>query len=246
MIVATLLMSSVEMFQPHPATKRRTRHAATAADESSPEASLQFTLDQVDEALQQRSEVSSSSLADKTTTTTSLVEAVKPTQEKLANVAIVTLGSYAVTSGIGNLLLDYDWFQTWRYFWPLVGGLYVVDGLLVDDAALLPFSLPNNNKSIKVVSAILGVGLLIGGAYDAFMPVWQTGPNVITQAGIGQDSAAALLLLSVGSIFAGDDTERDSSNTNQLLQMLLLGQLYTLADGSIDELVGRVSDALSL
>ena len=46
----------------------------------------------------------------------------------------------------------------------------------------------------KTIFFMLGIALMIGGAYDAWMPVYATGPNIITSAGIGQDAAMGLFI----------------------------------------------------
>merc|ERR1712238_550337 len=52
-------------------------------------------------------------------------------------------------------------------------------------------------KWTGLVEVIAGLGLLVGGAFDALAPVWYTSPNLFTAAGLDSDSAAALLLLSI-------------------------------------------------
>jgi hypothetical protein len=162
-------------------------------------------------------------------------------QTNISQMTIVALGTFAVTTGIESLLVDNEWLQAWRYFWPLVGTFYMADGLWLSDKGVLPFDF--TIKAKRFAAVVLGFGLVVGGAYDAFMPVWDTGPNVITQAGIGQDSALALALLSITSLSKYDKTQDE---TTTLMQILLLGQLGALADGSIDELLGRVFDATPL
>lgn len=168
--------------------------------------------------------------------------------EYVSKTIILGLGAISVAIAIGELLVQFEWLQSWRYFWPLVGCLFMADPIqsIASDAgerkSLLPFLL-SNNPVIQVVSFVGGAFLVIGGAYDAFMPVWQTGPNVFTIAGIGQDGAAMLLAASTISVLKDcwtPEASSSSKNTKMLLQILLLGELYKLSESSIDEIVSVV------
>ena len=189
--------------------------------------------------------------------------------ESLSHTVLLGLGTFALTTLLGHLLVNFEWVQSWRYFWPLVGGLYVVhagqqlfpvNSSLGTRINVLPFAAQATWWNI--VAGIFGVGLIIGGAYDAFMPVWMTGPNVFTEAGIGHDSAAGLLLLSgyASTLSNSLETSRSASdssehgigmNTNSqlstqllLLQVVLLSQLCILGEGTINAVVSDVSTLL--
>jgi len=96
-----------------------------------------------------------------------------------------------------------------------------------------------------------GVGLLIGGAYDAFMPVFGECPNVITSAGIGSDAAAGLLLLtavvSPANIFMythgaklpmdGPEVPVVGHAIRGIMQVVLFGLLYEMGEGTFDALL---------
>ncbi|KAL3939618.1 MAG: hypothetical protein SGBAC_005688 [Bacillariaceae sp.] len=167
---------------------------------------------------------------------------------------ILFLGSFAVSYLIGDLLLKFEWLQDWRYFWPLIGGLFVADPIMRvlngksdnNYPLMLPFGL-SKNRGIEILSIVGGAFTLIGGAYDAFMPVWQTGPNVFTIAGIGQDGAIMLLLVTAISIVqetwemqASEVAQPSSGSSQSLLQTLLLAELYKLGESSADEILSAV------
>jgi len=136
------------------------------------------------------------------------------------------------------MLHEYEWFQSWRYTWPLIGGLFVADSYLFYFSEQ-----PCNNNLlgshqpgwIRCINATAGLGLIIGGAYDAFMPVWMTGPNVLTAAGIGQDSAALLFVTALGA--AVYDGDAQSSPAKLLSYIVLLSQLYILGDAAFQDLL---------
>jgi len=171
--------------------------------------------------------------------------------------------------GWNALLHEYEWFQAWRYTWPLLGGLFVADAVqhyYVDSLTKVDDNTQQSSNTvlqcwdlhlhqpgwIRCLNAVAGVGLLVGGAYDAFMPVWMTGPNVVTAAGIGQDSAALLCLLTVVGATATTTTthttnnnnekdEQQSVGTNQIPTVLshavLLSQFYVLGDSAFQDLL---------
>jgi len=182
---------------------------------------------------------------------------------------IVLLASYSssvalLSMGLQSVLLQFEWAQDWRYFWPLIGILYIWDGLGVLSGDKGSRDLPKLSQSMNSPSSsvllpglpplwsgwlgtLSGVGLLIGGASDAFLPVWMTGPNLISSAGVSQDSAAFLLILTVistvrhsGSDLILDPTLR-STRPNLFgewtfwANSLLMAQLYVLGAGTFDE-----------
>jgi hypothetical protein len=160
---------------------------------------------------------------------------------KVSESIILLLGSSALAIGMGDVFVRFEFLQDWRYCWPLLGSLYVWDGFVKDDKnQLLLFSLKGSGWS-RLTAIVGGVGLLVGGAYDAFMPVWMTGPNIISNAGISQDSAVLLILLSAAAFVAEDNSKANNKNpTRMLLQMTLLAELYKLGESSIDELLSNV------
>ena len=154
----------------------------------------------------------------------------------LAVTAGLLSGTYVVSCVLADLLNNFEWFQNWRYFWPFgIGVLYVVDGF--QDALKL------FGPKQRVASVVLGIALIIGGAYDAFMPVWMTGPNVVTAAGIGQDAAFGLFFLTIWQLCQSE--AKEVKTVGDLLQkevvsvfpqVLLLAELYKLGEGSFDEI----------
>lgn len=129
----------------------------------------------------------------------------------LAIFAALGIGSVAFSSFLDTITMNYEWVQTWRYTWPLLGAIYAAAGVthftLQEEYEniypskgawgfwYLPGSPTFHVQWTGVAEFLGGVGLLIGGAFDAFGPVWADCPNVITSAGIGSDAAAGLLLL---------------------------------------------------
>lgn len=175
----------------------------------------------------------------------------------LSSVSLVCLGTYAATVLMDELLVRYEFMQSWRYLWPCIGALYVLQAIQQQSSSavensrllrLLPFAV--NAPWWNLATAVCGIGLLIGGAYDAFMPVWMTGPNVFTDAGIGHDSAAALLVLSMFGITRRDCTAVDEleslSATRMIQQVILLSQLCILGEGTISAVLSDVSSIISV
>lgn len=173
---------------------------------------------------------------------------------------VLAASTYALSSASLWMLYQFEWFQTWRYVWPLMGLYYAADGAFflggsrpflseLSSLSVNPFMEDihdnKNNMAAATAFAILlgvaGVGLVIGGAYDAFMPVWMTGPNVLTTAGIGQDSAMILWLLTTFSVLQKVPT-LTSSSTIFWRNVVLLSQLYILSDSTFDDVISRVTD----
>ena len=105
------------------------------------------------------------------------------------------------------------------------------------------------NKWLPYTFVAAGAGLVIGGAADAWLPVWVTGPNFITAAGLAPDSAAYLLTCQVVSLLRPTPRQQ-SSPTAMAVQVVLLAQLYILGAGSLDDVVTQsfevVNRALTL
>ena len=136
----------------------------------------------------------------------------------------VTIAAVTVMSVllVDDITMRFETVQDWRYAWPLVGTLYVVTGMsswfgtnnsnnesgvdllgnLKDTTDQLTSIVPlPSNRWVRGLAALAGVGVLVGGYMDAFFPVWYTSPDLLgTRAGIEADSAAILLMLTVGSI----------------------------------------------
>jgi len=179
-------------------------------------------------------------------------------------------GTFLICAALQGLLHQYEWFQTYRYLWYLVGGLYAWDGIVSppdttehDGAAALPtlygWDGPEWARRLARTLAVLaGGGLVVGGACDAFLPVYVTGPNLFTSAGLAPDSAAFLLLYTAAAFFldakkgseelleAGDRESptaelflRDIRSKKVFPTALLLSQLYILSEGTFDEIFSR-------
>ena len=124
--------------------------------------------------------------------------------------AALGISSVAFSSFLDIITLKYEWVQTWRYTWPLLGAIYAIAGVTHFTVQkeyeniypskgawgiwYLPGTPEFHVKWTGVAEILGGLGLLIGGAYDAFMPVFGECPNVITSAGIGSDAAGKDML----------------------------------------------------
>ena len=130
---------------------------------------------------------------------------------------VVSCGTWITSMVFSYLLANIEWVQSWRYTWPFgIGAMYMCLNCGGISIILNDIKTPNNNRCLlddstsillartiepligttsfsKAIFFVLGLALVIGGAYDAWMPVYETGPNVVTSAGIGQDAAMGLL-----------------------------------------------------
>lgn len=198
-------------------------------------------------------------------------------QERSSEWTVVGLSTFALVGILGDLLSNYEWVQTLRYFWPLSLGVYY--GLLLNTAndrdsalrrdtieAFGPSSAfsPNTTSDEGEIKDLLlqmgyvfgGFGLFVGGLADALLPVWMTGPNWITNAGLAPDCAILLLVLSIGdqyNLFGNNREYEPSQHTQQsfsssrgsvtttgmatlLVRITLWAELYKLGEGSLDEI----------
>ena len=126
----------------------------------------------------------------------------------------LALGTQIFSGFLTDITTSYDWVQTWRYTWPLLGAVYVAAGI----SHFTPFKkefcniypprgtwgvwyLPGSPEFHVQWTGIAeiagGLGLLAGVAIDAFAPVYYSSPNFLSQAGLESDSAAALFLLTL-------------------------------------------------
>lgn len=188
---------------------------------------------------------------------------LKPVQKVLQRLGVSLAGTYVASCVLADLLVQSEWMQTWRYLWPFGLGVgYLAVALLgrlpsrwldakPQEYSSISHSSETNHTLDSIVwesalgrgiTTILAIGLIVGGAYDAWMPVYETGPNVLTAAGIGQDAAMGLfgwtlLLQTLASLSKQKEPIRTTPWWMDPLWMevILLAQLYKLGEGSFDE-----------
>lgn len=201
----------------------------------------------------------------------------------LAYTGILSISSFYLSNQWQDLLQRYEWFQSYRYFWCLIGVFYIIDSVLslgastslsrsteiIDDGKsvvsedslgeTIQFYLGNIPNRLKVLTGFAGISLVIGGAADAFLPVYVTGPNLITAAGLAPDSAAFLMTISLAlftketirELSAWNENRGVLTTTKDVLMndvktgrftgtVLLLSQLYILGCGTFDEIASNM------
>jgi len=181
--------------------------------------------------------------------------------------AVLGVGSSVLSSFLEDITLKYEWVQTWKYTWPLLGVIYAAAGathFTLQEAYeniypqrgawgiwYLPGSPAFHVKWSGVAEVLGGAGLCIGGVLDAFAPVWFTSPNVLTSAGIGSDSAAALLLLTIAVTPAniymythgaklpidGPEVPIAGHAIRGIMQIVLFALLYQMGEGTFEALL---------
>jgi len=193
----------------------------------------------------------------------------EPAQAAIFFTILALLGAASIpfSNFLSSITTQYEWVQTWRYTWPLLGAIYVAAGLThftVQEEYeniypsqgawgiwYLPGSKEFHVKWTGVAEILGGAGLLVGGAFDAFAPVYDTCPNILTSAGIGSDAAAGLLLLTAAvtpsNIFMythGAKLPKDGPEVpvvghfiRGVMQVVLFGLLYQMGEGTFDELL---------
>jgi len=208
-----------------------------------------------------------------------------PWIERSSEITVVALATVALVGFLGDLLSDYEFVQNLRYFWPLSLGVYY--GLLLNQAnpqdsslrtarrkefglttAFSPTATKDDPASLLLQIGYVfgGFGLFVGGLADAVLPVWMTGPNWITNAGLAPDCAILLLGLSVGDEYnlfgtkgnestlgTSESSTNSTTGTNDtmnamtplLLRITLWAELYKLGEGSLDEVFSNLKVILS-
>lgn len=109
----------------------------------------------------------------------------------------------------------------------------------------------SSNPVLQLGYILGGAGLFLGGLADAVLPVWMTGPNFLTHAGLAPDCAVLLLVLAVGEeyLVRGPRTN-DNDNTitmtaPALMKIVLWAELFKLGEGSLEEVFGIFQTAIS-
>jgi uncharacterized membrane protein len=178
--------------------------------------------------------------------------------------AVLALGTYGLSSLFTDLSLHYEWFQTWRLTWPILGLIYAAAGVThftVQEEYeniyppigtwgiwYLPGSATFHVQWTGVAELVGGVGLVIGGAIDAFGPAYFDSPNILSNAGLLSDSAAMLCLLTVavtpaniymmthGAKLPKDGPELPLAGhaVRGIFQIILLALLYQMGQGTFD------------
>ncbi|KAG7342414.1 hypothetical protein IV203_007507 [Nitzschia inconspicua] len=119
----------------------------------------------------------------------------------------------AFSAVLTSLTTNFEWFQSFRYSWPLTLGLvFVAAGIThftvsAEYKNIYPYrgawgglwklpGSPDFHVAWTGVAELLGgLGLLVGGLIDWLEPVYVSSPNIVTTAGLESDCAAALYLL---------------------------------------------------
>jgi hypothetical protein len=200
--------------------------------------------------------------------------------DTLLSYALTLLAAAALVGLANHALVQWEWIQVWRYTWPGVGGIYVYEGLrpsvrrwqqhyhqhvqqqyatteanhTIGPPTLVTRVLAMDEKDpwLQVMAALAGAGLLVGGAADAFLPVYVTGPEFLTAAGLAPDTAALLAGLQCVTLL---EHVQQSQQTRQQLQpqqavpsprttaahALLLAQLAVLGAGAVHDVLAQVS-----
>jgi uncharacterized membrane protein len=137
------------------------------------------------------------------------------TQQVIFGSILVALGicTALFSTILSSLTLQYEWFQGFRYSWPITLGLvFCLAGIthftVVEEYKnIYPYKgawgglwqLPGSSefhvKWTGVAELVGGIGLLAGGLIDWLAPAYVSSPNIITPAGLESDCAAALFLL---------------------------------------------------
>eukprot|EP00532_Pseudo-nitzschia_australis_P011592 CAMPEP_0168213334 /NCGR_PEP_ID=MMETSP0140_2-20121125/4742_1 /TAXON_ID=44445 /ORGANISM="Pseudo-nitzschia australis, Strain 10249 10 AB" /LENGTH=455 /DNA_ID=CAMNT_0008140183 /DNA_START=266 /DNA_END=1634 /DNA_ORIENTATION=- len=179
----------------------------------------------------------------KTTTTTTISNIASSPwwrSERSSEILVAGLAVGAFSNILGDLLANYEWVQTLRYFWPLSLGLYY--GLLWNHASTHdsnPLDAEEQRKAFyeefgpdaansgiySNTNTNTNIAVVCGGVGGRPAPGVDDGPNLLTHAGLAPDCAVLLLAMSMGeNYFSGssnmssnniDDNDDESKNSDQ-------------------------------
>jgi hypothetical protein len=192
----------------------------------------------------------------------------------VVNIAFLGVATLGMAANWNNMFVDFEWMQAWRYTWPCVGLLFVYEGcsslvqefglvsppqitslgvkkqvdneISVTELASETISLQSDRPVwLRAIAILAGASLVIGGAADAFLPVYVTGPNLLTRAGLAPD-AAALLASYQAVVLMGRVWSNSKINLTICgAQVLLLSQLLVLGAGSFEDAATLVMENLN-
>jgi uncharacterized membrane protein len=186
---------------------------------------------------------------------------------------LVALGvcTSAFNTLLASLTNQFEWFQSFRYSWPIALGLvFMAAGVTHFTVAQeykniypyrgawgglweLPGSADFHVAWTGVAELVGGTGLLAGGLIDWLAPVYLSSPNIVTAAGLESDCAAALYLLTwavtPANIFmfthgaklpmeVEGDVPISFHVVRFVMQVVLLGFLYQMGEGTFEALMG--------
>jgi hypothetical protein len=229
---------------------------------------------ELEQILEEVRELQSPLTASPPTPTESLNVLLGQANNKLVNIALLGVATLGMAAYWNSMFLDFEWMQAWRYTWPCVGLLFMYEGgsSLVQDFGLVSppqktslgvhkqvdneisvtelasetISLQSDRPVwLRVVAILAGASLVIGGAADAFLPVYVTGPEFLTKAGLAPDAAA--LLASYQAVVLMGRVWSDSKINLTICgaHVLLLSQLLVLGAGSFDDVATLFTENLN-
>jgi uncharacterized membrane protein len=177
------------------------------------------------------------------------------------------LGTQFLSSFLGDVTTQYEWFQSFRCTWPILGAIFVAAGIThftVEEEYCnifpsqgawgiwyLPGSAKFHVRWTGVAEILGGLGLCIGGIMDAFAPVYYSSPNLLSDAGLESDAAALLFLLTIAVTPAniymythGAKLPMDGPTIpisfhaiRGIMQVVLLGLLFQMGEGTFEQLL---------
>mmetsp|Transcript_979 Transcript_979/g.2297 ORF Transcript_979/g.2297 Transcript_979/m.2297 type:complete len:281 (+) Transcript_979:72-914(+) len=237
---------------PHSRWSARRRHASTSTQMAALNDEVDVELEKLKKDLQAdwpaEEEMSFRSYEAKTERPPQLLgfELTKDDASRFADVSdmfLVVASAFGLCELMNSLLINNEIMQAWRYSWPMIGLVFSFEGI----RALTSSEGANGievtclrGRSSWVQSAVVfaGLGLVVGGAADALLPVYVTGPNLVTAAGLAPDCALILIFVQLTCL-----AEKRAS-LELVIRSVSLAQLEILAAGSADELSSRVVEGV--
>ena len=161
----------------------------------------------------------------------------------VSDICLVVASAFGLYELSNSLLIDSEIMQAWRYSWPMIGLVFSLEGIRAltsseDAIGIEVTSLRGRSSWVQTLAVFAGLGLVVGGAADALLPVYVTGPNLLIAAGLAPDCALILILVQFTCL-----AEKRTS-FELVMRSVALAQLGVLAAGSADELSSRVVEGV--